>query len=75
MDNIEIFPAAKPSEMEPDIFLQKATGKLQDVVIIGWEKDSDDFYLASSTPRLAEINWLLDIAKKRIMDMATEGDE
>lgn len=57
----------------PDKICQEAVGKLSDVVIIGYEQDTGEIYLAASTGRLPDVNFLLDQAKAMVLRMS-EGE-
>lgn len=43
------------------------------VVVIGWDNNKD-FYFASSEPSGPEVVWLLEVAKKRLIEIA-EAEE
>ena len=45
---------------------------LEDVLVIGWCK-SGEFFFASSSPDGAELLFLLELAKKQLMDAALAG--
>ncbi len=48
--------------------LRKAQGSdLTTAVVIGWEADGD-FYFASSAADGAEVLWLLEVAKKKLLE-------
>lgn len=63
---IKIYPqnAAK----DPDAVLEQALGKYDTVVIIGWDKDGELDARASLNLSLAEVNWLLDIFKAKLVN-------
>jgi hypothetical protein len=52
----------------PEKVLQAALDHgLQEVVVIGYTKDGD-YYLASSEPDGGRIIWLLELAKKKLLE-------
>lgn len=71
-DNIREFPGTtRLTTPVPKILAAAAGKKLTDVIVIGWT-DEGDFYFASSDANGAEVNWMLDIAKRELIGM---GDE
>ena len=59
---------ANPINTTPDTVLKHATGKLSKVLIIGFDKITDNIYIASSSDDMTENNFLIDIAKKRLLE-------
>jgi len=58
-------------DVPPDRILEAATGKLDMVLLLGYNND-DEPYFASSTSDRLELLWLLESAKKELLDF--EGD-
>lgn len=61
----------------PDLYLENAKGKLQGVVIMGFDKDGDE-YFKSSYAGGPDVLWLMERFKKMLLevpDRETEGDE
>lgn len=54
-------------DIDPDRVLSKAQGKLQGVVVIGFDHDGE-FYGASSYADGGNAIWLLEVCKKRILE-------
>lgn len=68
MTNIIDLPVITTLDHEPDKILREATGKgLTDIVIMGWDKDGE-LYFASSTADGGEVLWLMEHAKKELME-------
>ena len=57
--------------MEPDKVLKSAVGELNYVAVIGYDKEGE-MYLAASTSDLPGLLWLMELTKKRILEM---GDD
>ena len=57
--------------VEPDRVLEKAVGQLVQAVVIGRHKDGS-FYIASSESYGPNIMWLLELAKKRLVEAVHE---
>ena len=53
----------------PDRILENNIGKLESVVILGYDKD-DNEYFASSIADGGDVNWLLDRCKKQLLDIS-----
>lgn len=71
-DNIKLFTGITAERFEPNIMLEHATrAELTDVVIIGWDKDGDLYFLASNGNG-PECLWLIEQAKKSLLDTTVE---
>lgn len=69
MGEIVDFDGFTRLDIDPDRVLDQAIGKLDSVLLIGWEKGEDGRqYVASSTANGAELVWMLELAKKRLID-------
>lgn len=55
-------------DLPADRVLEAAIEKLDKVVVIGYEKDGDE-YFASSIADGAEVLWLLERLKKKLLDV------
>lgn len=71
MSNIVDFNGLTTLNMQADRVLESATGNLEDAIVIGYNKDGE-FYFASSVADGGDILWLLESAKKRLLDNAAE---
>lgn len=54
-------------DLDPDRVLEAAKGKLQGVVVVGFDHDGE-FYGASSYADGGNAIWLLEVCKKRILE-------
>lgn len=54
--------------LDPERVLNKARDKLDDVVILGYDKDGE-FYFASSISSGPEVLWLLESLKKQLLEV------
>ena len=53
----------------PNTVLDAAKDKLNTVLVIGVDKETQNFYIASSSQDVSELNLLLDIAKKTLLEI------
>ena len=74
-DNIVELGAFTKLDIPPDRVLSSAVDKLQDVVIVGWEKETSLLYFASSTANGPEILWLLEKAKERLLSLEYQEED
>ena len=65
MDNIKKLEP-RPTSPVAKVLAMAAGSKLQTAIVIGWD-DNGDLYFDSSEPDGAEVNWLLDQAKKDLL--------
>lgn len=73
-DNVVDLPVITKLNRLPERVLNAALeSDLEDVVIIGYDKDGE-FYFASSVADGAEANWLLDLAKKELLEIGSPDD-
>lgn len=66
-DNIVIWKGVTFHDLPPDRLLEAAKGHLDSVVILGWDKDGD-IYFASSKADGGEVMWLIEFAKRALME-------
>lgn len=64
---IFIFDGITKLDLPADRVLDQAKGKLQGVIVIGFDQDGD-FYAASSYADGGNAIWLLEVCKKRILE-------
>jgi len=70
-DNVSILPIGNGEQYDPDLFLQKAIGKLDTVLIIGSDKDGD-FFFTNTLGKSKDVLWLLELARFNLMEEANE---
>lgn len=67
-DNIVEFDGITSLDIPPPRILAKAAGaKLESVVVIGFREDGN-FYFASSGADGGDVLWLLELAKKQLLE-------
>lgn len=66
--NVVILGAVTRLNIPPERVLTSAIGAVKDAVVIGWDKDGE-FYFASSIANGPDVNWLLDLAKKKLIEI------
>jgi hypothetical protein len=57
-------------DLDPDRVLAKAQGQLKGVVVLGYDQDGE-FYAASSYADGGDMLWLLEICKKKLLEVGT----
>ena len=65
-DNVVILPVVTTIPLDPDRVLTQAVGKLDKVVVIGYDKDGEE-YFASSTSDGGDVVWMMGRAKHKLM--------
>lgn len=68
MGNVVDLNVITKLDVPADKVLKAATGKLETAIVIGYDKDGD-FYFASSKADGGDVLWLLETAKKELMDV------
>ena len=58
-------------DIPPDKILTKATGKLKEAIVMGWDRD-DNLYFASSKADGGDCNWLIDKCKMALLEAGEE---
>ena len=71
MGKVVNFTGITKLDMPPDRILEAGIGRLEGVVILGYDKDGDE-YFASSYADGGTVNWLMDRLKKQLLSV---GDE
>ena len=56
-----------PITTTPETVLEYAKDKLSTVIVIGFKKEDNSVYIASSDEDMSTLNFLLDIAKKQLL--------
>lgn len=71
MSNVVQFTGITTLDLDADHVLEAALGKLNGVVVVGFDKDGQE-YFASSYADGGEVLWLFERAKKRLLEMPDE---
>lgn len=67
MSEVVTLPVITRLDSKPERVLNKAIEVgLESAIVIGWDK-SGAFYFASSEANGANVNWLMDVAKTKIL--------
>lgn len=67
MGEVVDFNGITKLDLDPDRVLDSAKGKLDSAVVIGFDKDGD-LYFASSKADGGDVLWLLEKAKKELLE-------
>lgn len=71
MGQVINFTGVTRLDIPPDRMLEAAIGQLDKVVILGYDKDGEE-YIASSAADGGTVLWLMERCKKRIMEVGEE---
>ena len=58
-------------DINPDVIFENMKGEMESIFYAGYTKDGE-FVTGSSVTDIARINWMIDLSKKRMLEM---GDE
>lgn len=58
-------------DLNPDIVLENTKGKLDNFVIVGWDKEGE-LYFSSTKADGGEVIWLLEKAKQALLDVTID---
>jgi len=65
-NNVTDLPVITRLSLDPDRVLNKAIGELKDVIIIGYDKDGNE-YFKSSIADGGDVIWLLERMKLKLL--------
>lgn len=68
------FPGITRFDLDPDVVLKEAIGKLEGVVITGFDKEGNS-YFASSYSDGGNTLWLLEICKKALLEVGDDHND
>lgn len=74
MSNIIPFRGITRLDLDPDMVLENTKGKLEGLVICGYDKDGDE-YFASTYADGGDVLWLLERMKLRLLTVTDEDLE
>ena len=69
-DNVIVFNGVTRLPIPPNDVLDRALRTLESVVLLGFDEDGD-FFFAASHPDSGDILWLLELAKKKLLDIGS----
>lgn len=72
MGNVIELPVVTRLDLDPDRVLTKAVGKCELVVILGYDKEGEE-YFASSVADGGTVLWLMERLKKKLLEAGGEG--
>ena len=72
MSKVIPFSGITTLDLPPDQILEAAAGKMEGVVIMGWDAQGEE-YFASSYADGGTVLWLLERLKKRLIDFNNEN--
>jgi hypothetical protein len=72
MSNVILFNGITKLDLDPDIVLENTKGKLEGVILIGYDKEGEE-YFASTYADGGDVLWLLERMKIRLLNV--EGDD
>ena len=67
MSNVIDWPGITTLDLEPDKVLQGAKNQLDDVLVLGWDKDGL-LWISGSKAKKADALWLLECAKQSLLE-------
>jgi len=70
-DNVINLNAITTLDLQPDRVLTEAIGKLDSAMVIGYDKEGF-FYFASTKADGGDVLWLLEVAKKLLLEAAED---
>jgi len=73
-DNVIPLGGTTSIDLPANQVIEQTLDKLESVVIIGYDKDGDE-YFASSISDGADVMWLLERSKKKLMEIVEQGWE
>ncbi len=73
-DNVIPFTGATTADLKPDAVLEGAVGKVENCIVIG-DNFEGGLYFASSLSKAKDISWLLEKARRRLMQVVMPENE
>ena len=70
-DNVIPIGGVTKLDLPPDMVLEKAIGKLNKVIIIGYDKDGEH-YFASSVADGGDVLWLIEKFKRSLLNVGED---
>lgn len=72
MGKVIAFTGITKLDLPPDRILEGAVGKLDTVLILGWDKDGNEYFARSAADGGTNL-WLMERCKLRLLDVGTEA--
>lgn len=67
-NNVVRLPCVTTLDLNPDVILEEAVGKLETVVLLGYDHDGGE-YFASSVADGGTVMWLMEKVKKQLLEV------
>lgn len=67
-DNIVIWKGVTKHDLPPDRLLDSALGRLDNLVIMGWDKEGE-LYFASSMADGGNVLWLMRLCERKLLEI------
>lgn len=68
MGKVISFTGITKLDLPPDRILESAMGKLETVLILGWDKDGNEYFASSAADGGTNL-WLMERLKKQLLDV------
>lgn len=68
-ENVVNFRGVTRLDLDPDRTLENTKGQLKHFAIVGYDKD-DEFFFSSTMADGGDVMWLLELAKKKLLENA-----
>lgn len=68
MSNVIRLPCVTSLDLDPEVILDGAAGRLKTVVILGYDQDGEE-YFASSVADGGTVIWLMEKCKKALLEV------
>jgi hypothetical protein len=71
-ENIIQFPGTTTVDLDPDEVLEASKGQLERFILVGYTKDTGDYWFAATHGDNEKNNWLLDKFKQFLLNLEAE---
>jgi len=72
MSNVILFNGITKLNLDPDLVLENTKGKLEGVVLLGYDKNGEE-YFASTYADGGDVLWLLERMKMHLLNMEEQA--
>jgi hypothetical protein len=69
MSNVVVLPVVTKLDLPPDRIIEAALGKLESVVIMGYDKDGNEYFAASCADG-GDVLWILERSKLKLLQVS-----
>jgi hypothetical protein len=71
MSNVILFNGITKLDLDPDIVLESSKGKLEGVILIGYDKEGEEYFVSTYADG-GDVLWLLERMKLRLLNVGVE---